>query len=167
MDNLKRWCERNKIHFSKVLKGTDVVFKDSATDPEEMYELLLEFLKDAPQGSYKILGKEIKDTTDANSLVFPYRNEPEPKTTMHAQTGLFTAEQVQKEIELARKNWQYEELLRRFDKLETRVEKQDELLKKVVKAVEILTDDDESNDKNGIDKLMEVATTAKTLFADL
>lgn len=167
MEALKRWCERNKVLYAKVTKGTDVLFKDSAADGSEMYELLEEFLKDAPAGSYRILGKESKDTTDANSLVFPYKTETETKTMSAQPNGFYSIEQVQNMIELERKKWQFEELERRFTKLETRFDKQDELLKKVVKAVEILTDDDESNDKDGLSKLVEVATTAKTLFADL
>lgn len=166
MESLKKWCVRNNILFSKVVKGNDVLFKDSAADGTEMAELLEDFLKDAPAGSYRILGKESKDTTDANSLVFPYKTETETKT-MSAQNAFYSLEQVQNMIELERKKWQFEELERRFTKLEVRVDKQDELLKKVVKAVEILTDDDESNDKDGLSKLVEVATTAKTLFADL
>lgn len=166
MEALKKWCERNTILYAKVVKGADVLFKDSAADGGEMYELLNDFLKDAPAGTYRILGKESKDTTDANSLVFPYKTETEQKT-MTTQNGFYSMEQVQNMIELERKKWQFEDLDRRFNKLESRVEKQDELLKKVIKAVEILTDDDETNDKDGISKLVDIATNAKTLFADL
>lgn len=168
MDNaLRTWLEKNKVTSINLKKGGESVYTTDGDNPDDIADQLGSIYDGLPSGSYRLLGREKTGTNWANAQAYIFEKKGTNPVQNTTPSGMYTQEQYQMALELERKKWEFERLLEVFNETKEMVKKHDEILKKLIPAVENLLDDDPENDKSGLEKLSEMAETAKNLFPDL
>lgn len=168
MENaLLTWLNKNKVTSINLKKGGETVYTTDGDNPDDIANQFEGIYDGLPSGSYRLLGREKTGTNWANAQVLFFEKKGIATNQNGTPSGMYTQEQYQMALELERKKWEFERLLELFNETKELVKKHDEMLKKLIPAVESLLDDDPDNDKSGLEKLSEMAETAKNLFPDL
>ncbi len=170
MENtIRTWVKNNNILTFKVKKGGENIYGSTFENSENCADALVQYYNTMPEGNFKVLGSESKSCTESNSTPFSITktgNTSMQNINHSANQQLFTLEQLNDKIGLARKEWQFENLEKRVSELELDVrglKKDNDILKK---AVVQLTDENEENNSAGMQKIAEFAQGAKSLMQD-
>lgn len=165
-DSIRNWLTKNKVVSINIKKGSESVYNTEGVDADDIASQLEDVFENLPTGTLKLLGRTNSATNWANAQSFMFDKKGSVTIPNGQSTGMYSQEQVQLMIELRQKEWEFNRLLEQFNKLEAKVEEHSKILSKVVPALENLLDDDPDNNKSGLEKLAEAATSAKTLFGD-
>lgn len=166
MDNaLNTWLSKNKVTSINLKKGGATVYTTDGDDSTDIADQFGQIYDSLPSGNYTLLGREKSGTNWQNAQSYFF----EKKSTMpiNPNTANSSDEYFNLRLDHERKKWEFDLLKEKYDKLETRVEKLEERFGKMADAVKELVDDDDSNDKSGLEKITELASTAKNLFSDI
>lgn len=164
---LRTWLDKNKVISINLKKGSESVYTTEGDSPDDIANQLDSVYDGLPSGSYRLLGREKTGTNWANAQSYIFEKKGTNTVQNGTASGVYTQEQYQMALELERKKWEFERLLEVFNETKELVKKHDEILKKIIPAIENLLDNDPDNDKSAAERMSEWAATAKNLFPDL